>query len=108
MEPLVIVFIAVLVQDLPSLLEVAGLAWTKRFLLHRSIHPLYLTIGLRVVPARKNLLDFELLQKPLKIVADELGTVIIDQPWPCVRILFFHPLNERIGTSKAELFSPSI
>ena len=90
-------FVAVLVQYFPGLLEVAGLPRTKSFLLNRAVHALDFSVGLRVVSARKNLLDLELLQKSFKIVTDKLRSIVIDEARPRMRVLFFHALNEHFN-----------
>jgi len=61
MQPLVIVFVAVLVQYFPGLCKVARLPWAKSFLFDRAVEPFDLSVGLRMISARKYLLDLELL-----------------------------------------------
>ena len=73
-----VVGIGVLVHVFASVLIVGRGVWPNGLVLHRTVHPLHLAVGLRVIATSSHRLDLECRHEFFEIVRDELAAVVVD------------------------------
>ena len=94
MEPLVIVLIFPVFQNFDRLLVRTWGRRPNRLVFRCTVHPFDFAVGLRVIAAGADLLDFKRLHKADELKTDKLRAVVVDQLWLYMRIFSLHFLDK--------------